>query len=96
MWKIRAVYRTEPPVAAQFPGHGCMDDLTTERSFDSQATWAIEVLGLSFDISSMGVYNQALADVRSTDAGIICLYCTGFIQGLSDHTLKASTEEPRL
>ena len=29
-----------------------------------------------FDIPSMGVlYNQALADVRSTGAGIKCLYC---------------------
>ena len=30
-----------------------------------------------FDIPSMGVlYNQALADVRSTGAGIKCLYCS--------------------
>ena len=28
-------------------GHGCMNDLTTESSFDSQATWVINVLGLS-------------------------------------------------
>ena len=32
-----------------------MDDLTTERSFDSQATWVIDVLGLFFDMLSMGV-----------------------------------------
>ena len=25
-----------------------MEDLTTERSFDSQATWVIDVLGLLF------------------------------------------------
>ena len=25
------------PTATQFPGHGCMDELTNERSFDSQA-----------------------------------------------------------
>ena len=34
----------------QFPGHGCMDNLTTERSFDLQATWFIGV-----DTLSMGV-----------------------------------------
>ena len=32
-----------------------MDDLTTERSFDSQATWVIDVLYLLFDMLSMGV-----------------------------------------
>ena len=30
-------------------------DLTTERSFDSQATWVIDVLGLVFDMLSMGL-----------------------------------------
>ena len=34
----------------EFPGHGCMDDLITERSFDSQAMWVIDVLGLFFDM----------------------------------------------
>ena len=48
-----------------------MDDLTTERRFDSQATWVIDVLGLSFGHVIHGCfYNQALADVRSTGAGI--------------------------
>ena len=28
----------------QFPGHGCMDDLTTKR-FDSQTMWVIAMLG---------------------------------------------------
>ena len=51
---------------------GCMDDPTTERSFDLQATWVIDALGLFFECS----YNQALADVCSTGAGIKCLYCT--------------------
>ena len=32
-----------------------MDDLTIERSFDPQATWVIDVLGLFFDMSSTGV-----------------------------------------
>ena len=32
-----------------------MDDLTTERSFDSQATWVIDVLDLFHDMLSMNV-----------------------------------------
>ena len=32
-----------------------MDDLTTERTFDSQATWIIDVLDLFFHMLSMGV-----------------------------------------
>ena len=40
----------------RFPGHGLMDDITTERSFDSHAAWVIHVIGSSFEISSMGVY----------------------------------------
>ena len=34
----RASYTTARPISTQFPGHGCMYDLTTERSFGSQAT----------------------------------------------------------
>ena len=33
-----------------------MDDLTTERSFDSQAMWVIDVLGLLFEMLFKGVY----------------------------------------
>ena len=34
-------------IATKFPGYayGCMDDLTTESSFDLQAIWVIDVLG---------------------------------------------------
>ena len=42
-------------MAILFPGHGCMDDLTTERSFDSQVVCVIGVLGLLFDLLSTGV-----------------------------------------
>ena len=31
------------------------EDLTIEHSFDSQVTWVIDVLGLYFDMLSMGV-----------------------------------------
>ena len=68
------------PLALLPPSLQCMDDLTTERSFGSQATWLTDVLGLFFNILYVGVfYNQALADVRSTDAGIKCLYCSSSI-----------------
>ena len=54
-WAARAVYTTACAIATQFPGLGCMDDLTTKRSFDSQAAWVIDVLGLFFDMLSMSV-----------------------------------------
>ena len=38
------------PIATQFTGYGCMDDLTTERSFGSQALCVINVFGVLFDI----------------------------------------------
>ena len=48
---------TTRPIFIQFLGHGCMDDLTIERSFDSQATWVFGFLGLFFDILSMGFHS---------------------------------------
>ena len=56
-----------------FLGHGCMDDLITERSFDSKATLVSYVLG--FHVIHGCLYNQVLADIRSTGAEIKCLYC---------------------
>ena len=48
---------TACPIASKIPGHGCIDDITTECSFGSQATCDIDVLGLFFQILvlSMGV-----------------------------------------
>ena len=43
------------PDCIQFFWHGFADDLTIEHSVDSQATWVIDVLGLSFDMLSLGV-----------------------------------------
>ena len=54
-WAARAEYTTAHPIATQFPGHGCMYDLTTERSFDSQAMWVINVFDFLFDMIYMGV-----------------------------------------
>ena len=39
-------YTTGGPIATEFPGHECMDDLTDERSFDSQVRRIIDVFGL--------------------------------------------------
>ena len=43
------------PDCQQVPGYGCMDDLTTERSFASQDTWVINVVGLLSDMLAMGL-----------------------------------------
>ena len=39
---------TACPVATQFPGYGCIDDHTSNWSFDLQSTWAINELSLVF------------------------------------------------
>ena len=41
-------YDTRPHarLPPNFTRHRCIDDLTTERYFESQATWVINVLGL--------------------------------------------------
>ena len=51
----RAWYPTTCSIANRFSGHWCMDGLTTERSLDLQTTRVIDVLGLFFAMSSMGV-----------------------------------------
>ena len=57
------------PIANQFPGHRCIDDLTTERSFESRTTWGTDVLGLDFwQVIHNCVCNQTLASDRSTGA----------------------------
>ena len=43
------------PDAIWFPGYGYMDDLTTERRFNSQAMRVIDMLGLFYDILFMVV-----------------------------------------
>ena len=55
LWTDWAQYTTVRPIATQFPGYGCMDDLTTESSFNSQATWVIMSLIYFFDMLSLGV-----------------------------------------
>ena len=54
-WEVR-VYTIHVArlIDTQFHGHGCMNNLTTQRCIESQATWVIDVLGLFFDILSRG------------------------------------------
>ena len=80
-WATREEYTTARQIATQFPGHGSMYDLTTERSIDSQAMWFIDVLGFNFHWHGIHwcLYNHALADILSTGAGIECLYCIAYL-----------------
>ena len=75
VWATRAYYTTAHPDCHPFPWvwmQPQVPDLTTERTFDPQETWVIaDGLDLCFDMLSMGIYTK----VRSTDAGITCLYC---------------------
>ena len=70
------IYDTRPHARLP-PSFLCMDDLTTERSFDLQATWVIDVFGLClWHVIHSSLYNQSLTDVLWTGTGIKCLYCT--------------------
>ena len=76
------------------PGHDTQPHARLQPSFQGIDAWItselnealvcklrVSLMSLSdiFDIPSMGVlYNQALADVRSTGAGIKCLYCINY------------------
>ena len=42
-------------IATKFPGHGCMDDLTTESNFDSQASFRPSICLAVLDMLPMGV-----------------------------------------
>ena len=54
-------YTTVRPIATQSPGHGCMDDLTTKRRFDS-------------GVCPTGAGNEYLYCI-SLSMGIICNNC---------------------
>ena len=71
-------HNTRPHV--RLPPHFLdIDDLTTERSFDSQVPWDMDALGSFVDMLSKGVFSfqivqLSFADFRSTGARIKCLY----------------------
>ena len=71
------------PNATQFLGHGCMDDLTLNVFFYSQATCIICVLGLFVDMLSIWVFVQPGSAVKCLcvcgeggggGGGFVCLY----------------------
>ena len=68
-------------------------DLTTERNFDSQATLAIDVLGLYYlTCHNYGrLYHQPLADIRSTAASIGCLYCNKCLSNEGAHIIVCNS-----
>ena len=49
-WAARAICTTARPIATQFPGHECMENLRAERSFDLLVMWVIGVLDIFFDM----------------------------------------------
>ena len=54
----QAYYTTASPIVTQFPGQGCVDDLTTESSYGLQNTWVIDVLDLLYlNMLSMVVFS---------------------------------------
>ena len=72
-WAVRCNTRPHARLPPSFLG---IKDLTTERSFNSQARWAIDELWLfCWHVIQGCLYNLVLADVRSTRAEIKCLYC---------------------
>ena len=48
------IHDRTPDCYHELPKHGCMDDLTIERSFVMEATWVIDVLFV--DMLSMDVF----------------------------------------
>ena len=81
-WAVQAYYTTARPIDTQFHGHGCVDYLQIERRCYQIATLRSLMCFDHFWHVIHGVlYNQALADVRSTGAGTKCLYCR-FLKGI--------------
>ena len=58
-------YMTASPIATQ--GMVCMDDVTAEHCFYSQATWVADVLGLSYRHVIRGCFVQPSTGRRSLD-----------------------------
>ena len=63
------------PLPPSFLAIGAWMTLRLKVALIHNATWVINVLGLLFWLVTHGcLFNRALADVRSTGAGIKCLY----------------------
>ena len=88
LYLMRGQPRHNSPPHSQLPPTSFLGigDLKTERSFDSQVSWVIDVLCL-FSLTCypwVFQYKEALADVLSTGAGIkyvCCTVCASALQG---------------
>ena len=69
-WATRAFYTTPCPIVRQFSWHGCIDDLTTERSFDLHLTESLMCLAYLLTYHPWVLKDKAPGGVRSTGAGI--------------------------
>ena len=79
VWEAWVYCTTACPIAIKFPGHGCMDDLTNERSFDLQAMWSIALLGLFLYLLAMGVcttrhWQTSGRLVQESNVSTVCMY----------------------
>ena len=52
-----------------------MDDLTTDRSFDSQVTCVIGVLGVFFDLLSIGCLHWQTSGRLVQELNVCTVYC---------------------
>ena len=74
-WAARALCTTTCLIAIEFP---VLDDRTTERNFNSNATWVIDELGLFlFDMFFMGFYKTrhwqtSGRPVQDSNIGTVC------------------------
>ena len=65
VWAAQAYYTTACPIATQFPRNGWPHNWTWH--------WCVRLI--FWHVIHGCLYNLPLADVRSTGAGILCLYC---------------------
>ena len=65
----------------QLSGHGCTDYVKSKSSFDSHFDRSLKCSAYFFDVTHGCLFNHALADVRSTGAGIQCLYGSNIKHG---------------
>ena len=84
---VRAKYTTACPIATHFPGHGCMNDPQLNVTLIHTLRGSLMCLSyLNWNVIHGCLYNQAMAGVRSTGAGIKWLYCTS-----TNFRLRSST-----
>ena len=76
----RGIAHDRSPDSDQFTGHGCIDDLTTERSFGSRATWVIRCALLIFMTSYPWEFKQPGTGGRPGD------WCRYWMSALYTHT----------